>query len=304
MAGRLGRKKNRQTGGGEERLQAAQMWCKEYTKERASNFYYAFAILPETKRNAIYAAYAFSGVIDDIADELDDPLEQQHGLIEVRQRLEACYSGAREEPLFIALGDAIDQFAIPLTYFEELMDGVAMDISINRYTTWNDLYRYCYRVASMVGLICITVFGTRPHLQVEEFAIELGVALQVVNIMRDVKEDARRGRVYFPSDELAACGLTETDILNCCFDERFQALMRVQGERAHHYFEHGRQLLPLLDLRSRMCVNVLQGMYAEILKRIEDRDYDVLTERVSLTGRQKLWSIGKLWTQAAALHAA
>ncbi|HEY7801872.1 MAG TPA: squalene/phytoene synthase family protein [Dehalococcoidia bacterium] len=279
-------------------LADAYAWCKAYTKERAKNFYYAFAILPETKRNAIYAAYSFSGYVDDIADELTDRAEQDRQLASARERLHACYSGKREGPLFTALGGAVDEFAIPVEFFDELVNGVEMDFTINRYAAWDYLYSYCYRVASMVGLICTSVFGTKPHKHARDFAVDLGIGLQIVNIMRDVKEDAERGRVYFPAADLAEHGLCDADILAGTYDERFAALMRQQGERAHVYFRSGKRLLPLLDMRSRMCVNVLQGVYAEILKRIEAQNYDVMTQRVSLTSREKMTAIGKLWMQA------
>jgi len=282
----------------------AYAWCKAYTKERAKNFYYAFAILPERKRNAIYAAYSFSGYVDDIADELTDRREQECQLADARARLRACYDGRRDGPLFTALGGAVDAFGIPFDFFDELVNGVEMDFTVNRYATWEDLYRYCYRVASMVGLICTSVFGTREHRHARDFAIDLGIALQIVNIMRDVAEDAARGRVYFAADELAGHGLADTDILAGAYDARFAALMRQQGERAHAYFRSGRRLLPLLDLRSRMCVNVLQGVYAEILTRIEQREYDVLNTRVGLSGREKMVAIGRLWAQAAIVRPA
>jgi phytoene synthase len=285
-------------------LDDAYAWCKAYTKERAKNFYYAFAILPETKRNAIYAAYAFSGYVDDIADELTDRGEQERQLAAARDRLRRCYAGDRQGPLFTALGGAVDSFHMPPEFFEELVNGVEMDFTINRYQTWDDLYTYCYRVASMVGLICTSIFGTKPHRNARDFAVDMGIGLQIVNIMRDVKEDAARGRVYFPADDLAAHSLTDADILRGDYDERFAALMRQQGERAHVYFRSGKRLLPLLDLRSRMCVNVLQGVYAEILKRIEARNYDVLTERVNLSGREKMAAIAKLWAQAAIVRPA
>ena len=274
-------------------------WCKAYTKERAKNFYYGFAILPEDKRNAIYAAYAFSGYVDDIADELTDRDEQVRQLAAAREHLHAAVAGQREGELFTGLGWAFDRFSVPVEFFEELVNGVEMDFTINRYATWPDLYQYCYRVASMIGLICTAVFGTSPHPRGRQFAIDMGIGLQLTNIMRDVKEDAERGRVYFPQDELAQFGLTSEDILNGVYDDRFRALMKLQGDRARKHFRSGRRLLPLLDLRSRMCVNVLQGVYFEILKRIEARDYDVLSERVSLSAREKLWTIAKLWGDAA-----
>src|SRR5579883_28702 len=285
-------------------LQQAYAWCRQYTKERAKNFYYGFAILPPAKRNAIYAAYAFSGMVDDIADELTDRAEQERQLAEARERLRACYQGRREGPLFTALGGAIDSFDVPIDLFEELVNGCEMDFTINRYATWNDLHRYCYRVAGMVGMICVSIFGTKPAPYAREAALSMGIGLQIVNIMRDVREDAERGRVYFPADDLAAHGLTADDILACRYDDRFAAMMQAQGRRAHAYFRQGQRLLPLLDLRSRMCVNLLQGVYAEILKRIEARTYDVLSERVSLSGREKLTAIAALWGKAAMVRPA
>lgn len=290
--------------GGSTELDTAYRWCKEYTKNRAKNFYYGFAILPREKRNAIYAAYAFSGHVDDIADELSDRAEQGRQLAEARARLRQCYDGQRSGPLFTALGGAVDRFTVPREYFEELINGVEMDFTINRYATWDELHQYCYRVAAMVGMICISIFGTKPAPYTKEAAISMGVGLQIVNIMRDVREDAERGRVYFPADELAAHGLSADEILASRYDERFAAMMRQQGQRAHRYFRRGQRLLPLLDLRSRMCVNVLQGIYLEILNRIEARNYDVLSERISLSSREKLTSIVRLWGQAAMVRPA
>ena len=279
----------------------AYAWCRTFTKARASNFYYAFSILPRRKRNAIYAAYAFSGYVDDIADELTDRSRQEEEIARARERLEACYEGVRQGPLFIALGDAVDRFGTPREHFEELVNGVEMDFTIDRYETWEDLQQYCRRVASMVGHICVSIFGAKPHPRAAEFAASMGLGLQIVNIMRDVKEDAARGRVYFPGDELEAHGLTPDDILACRYDHRFVSLMAAQGQRAHHYFRLGRGLLPLLDVRSRMCVNVLQGVYFELLRRIEARGYDVLNERVSLSGLERLAAIVRLWAGAARL---
>ena len=284
---------------GDGSLEAAYAWCRQYTKDRASNFYYAFSILPGPKRAAIYAAYAFSGYVDDIADELTDRGQQDLEIAAARARLHECYAGRRDGPLFTALGDAIDQFAIPEELFEELVNGVEMDFTINRYERWEDLRQYCYRVASMVGLICISVFGTKPHARTRDFAVDMGIGLQIVNIMRDVKEDAARGRVYFAQEELREHGLTDADILSGTYDERFAAMMQAQGERARKHFRSGRRLLPLLDRRSRMCVNVMQGVYFELLKRIEARNYDVLSERVRLNGREKATTILKLWGDAA-----
>ncbi len=278
-------------------------WCRAYTKERAKNFYYAFAVLPSDQRSAIYAAYAFSGYVDDIVDELDDPGEQRRLLEDARARLYLAKAGVREGPLFSALGAALDRFAIPLEYFERLVDGVEMDLKRTRYETWPELREYCYHVASMVGLICTAIFGARGGEKAEKTATDLGIALQLVNIMRDVREDAARGRVYFPREELARFGLTPEDILAGTYDERFVALMKHYHHRARLYYRRGRELLPLLDLRPRMCVNVLQGVYAAILDRIARRRYDVLSERVALSAPEKLALVGWLCLRAAFVRA-
>ena len=283
-------------------LADAQTWCRQYTKERAKNFYYAFAILPRGKRNAIYAAYSFSGMVDDIADELTDREEQVRQLAAARERLHACVAGDRQGALYTALGAAFDQFQIPVDLFDELVNGVEMDFTINRYVSWEDLRQYCYRVASMIGLICSAVFGAKDAEVARQYAIDMGIALQIVNIMRDVKEDAERGRVYFPAEDLARHGLTPDDILSGRYDARFEGLMEEYGKRARRYFRSGRRLLPLVDLRSRMCVNVLQGVYAAILREIERRDYDVMSERVSLSSVRKLVLIGQLWARAALIR--
>ena len=276
----------------------AYAWCKLYTQQRASNFYYAFAILPAEKRDSIYAAYAFSGYVDDIADELQDRKVQEDAISQARRELKDCYRGTASGPLFTALLATIKKYDIPQEYFEELVNGVEMDFTINRYPTWSDLEKYCYRVASMVGLICTSIFGTKPDENMKQYAIKMGLGLQIVNIMRDVTDDAKRGRIYFPQDELVQHQLTDKDILEGLYDERFISLMKQQGERAREYFLEGRRLLPLLDNRSRMCVNVMQGFYFEILKRIEQKNYNVTAERVGLTSKEKIFAIARLWLTA------
>ncbi len=280
-------------------LDAAYAFCQAYTKERAKNFYFAFSILPREKRRAIYATYAFAGHVDDVGD---DPLplpEKQRRLADFRARLTACYEGRREDPLFLALGDAIQRFDIPKDYFDELANGIEMDFSITRYKTFADLKQYCYRVASMIGLLCIQIFGYTPHPEAKQWAEDLGVALQLGNIMRDVKEDAGRDRIYLPLEDLERFGYRQEDLLASKLTPEFKDLMAFQAQRAREYFASGRKLLPLLDMRSRMCVNVLQGIYTEIVDRIEERGYDVFSERVSLSTPEKLKSIARLWVEAA-----
>jgi phytoene synthase len=298
-------------------IRDAYRFCQAYTRRRARNFYLAFAVLPPPKRRAIYAAYAFSGHCDDVADEEGPADEKRRRLADYRQRLRDCYQSRRPDHLFLALGDAIDRYAIPRDYFEALLDGIEMDVSITRYATFDELHHYCYRVASVVGLVCVSIFGHRPHPQALDYAVDLGVALQLTNIMRDVREDAERGRIYLPLEELERFGYSEADLLASAFGGRdgsasgggrhagaFRDLMRFQAARARRYFERGRLLLPLLDRRSRMCVNVLQGVYSRILERIEELDYDVFQGRVSLSTGEKLALIARLWLQAIASRGA
>lgn len=273
-------------------------FCRSYTRQRAKNFYYAFAVLPPAKRLAIYAAYAFAGHCDDVADEPGDPADKAARLAAYRAQLRDCYQGERRSPLFRALGDAIDRFETPARYFEDLLAGIEMDLTTDRYATFEELRQYCYRVASTVGLICVSIFGHKPHPEVEQIATDMGIALQLTNIMRDVREDAERGRIYLPQEDLRRFGCREETVRSGQADGPFRALMAFEATRARAYFASGRRLLPLLDARSRMCVNVLQGVYFEILRRIERRRFDVLSQRVSLSGSEKIRLIGKLWLHA------
>ncbi len=279
-------------------VDAAYQWCRRYTRDRAQSFYVAFRVLPTAKRNAIYAAYAFAGSADDIADQ-DGPADGKRARLEaVRRDLAACYAGERSGPPWIALGHAVERFRVPQRYFDELLNGIEMDLTFDRYQTWDDLHRYCYRVASMVGLICIRIFGHRPDPYAEDHAVDVGIAMQLTNIMRDVKEDAARGRIYLPREDLARFGLTDADILAGRYDDRFVALMRFEGARARDHYARGRRLLPLMYPAGRMCVNTLQGVYFELLQRIEARRYDVFSGRVRLSGREKLLTVGRLWMEA------
>ncbi len=272
--------------------------CHLYTKERAKSFFYAFSILPLAKRRAILAAYTFAGEADDIADGAGTPAEKRHDLERFRTSLHACVGGERRGPLWVALGDAIDRYAIPTSYFEELARGVEMDLEVSRYRSFEDLWHYCYRVASVVGLICVRVFGYRDPAALE-YAVDLGIAMQVTNIMRDVREDAERGRIYLPQEDLERFGVSEEEILGGIYSERFGELMRFEADRTWQYFEKGRKLIPLLGLRSRMCVNTIRGVYAELLERMAARDYDIFSERVQFSRGEKMALIGRLWVEGA-----
>lgn len=267
--------------------------CREITRGEARNFYYGFVLLPGSRRAGIYAAYAFSRRCDDSVDG-DDPIE--HKLAELarrREELARCYAGdpPAGDPVLVALADAVRRFAIPRRHLEHLLEGVEWDLRISRYPDFAALEEYCDRVAGAVGLVSLHVFGfTDPAAPAH--ARDLGVALQLVNIMRDVAEDADRGRIYLPQDEMRAHGVSEEDLLEGVAGPGFRALMEDQGARAREYFARGERLLPLLDRRARMCVSILAGLYREILTSIEARDYDVLAGRVALSTSRKLTVMG------------
>jgi len=275
-------------------LDLAYAHCQRITRREAKNFYYAFRTLPAPRRKAIYAAYAFCRLCDDIADE-DFPLEEKRTrLQETRRLLQMARDGHAQGPIFTALRDAMTAFHIPGQYFEEIIDGVEMDLVKDRYRTFQELREYCYKVASAVGLVCIEVFGySDPRAQ--EYAVDLGIAMQLTNILRDVKEDAQRGRIYIPLEEMEAHRYTEEELMAGVMNDAARSLLRFQVRRAREYFERGRRLFPLLSPRSRACPAVLAAVYSGILDRIEAADYDVFQRRIGLSRMEKLLLMARLW---------
>ena len=288
-------------------LQQAYAACRAFTKRRATNFYYAFVSLPKRKRNAIYAAYAFAGTVDDAVDEAGDAAERGARLRRAHELLARAYDGApspREGDawLEIALADAVSRYDIPRRYFLDLMAGMEQDIAQTRFRDYAELEAYCYRAASVIGLICTEIFGY-DHSRRDEAvaaAIDMGKAMQVTNIMRDVKEDAQRDRIYLALEDLRAFGYSEEDLKAGVYNDAFRRLMQEYARRALALYEGGLRLLPLLDdRRSRMCCNGLQGVYRGILDAIIDRDYDVYSERVSLSTHRRLFLLLRLWIGGA-----
>ena len=238
---------------------AAYDHCQEVTRREARNFYYAFVTLPRDRRRAIYAAYAFARLADDIADGDAAPEDKAAQLSDLRMRLRAAFAGAPETPVLLALADAARTYGIDPSLFEQLLDGVEMDLAPRRYATFDELRDYCYHVASVVGLISIEIFGYDDPCA-RDAAIDLGLAMQLTNIMRDVKEDADAGRVYLPQDEMAQFGYTEDALRAGVVDEHFVALMRHHAARARAYYARGARLLDYLSPRSRACPAVLHGL--------------------------------------------
>ena len=206
-------------------------------------------------------------------------------------------AGRPEGQVYLALHDTINSYGIPRVYLEEVINGVEMDITKTRYSTFEELSEYCYRVASTVGLICIEIFGyTDPSAR--QHAIDLGLAMQLTNILRDVDEDLERDRLYIPGEDLARFGCSEEDILLRRTSDGFRDMMRFQVERARDYFQRGRRLLPLLSPRSRTCPAMLHGLYSRLLDRIEAAEYNVFGERIGLSTPEKLGLLAKLWFNA------
>ena len=275
-------------------LELAYEHCQRITRSEAKNFYYAFRTLPARQRRAIYAAYAFCRVCDDIADGPSPLDEKQRLLADTRELLRQSQNGSVADPVFTALGDAVATFGIPARYFEEVIDGVEMDLVRTRYESFDELREYCYKVAATVGLICIEVFGYSDS-TANEYAVDMGLAMQLTNIMRDLKEDAQRGRIYIPLDEISSFGYTEEELQRGVMNYAFRNLMSHQAARARRYFDSGRRLMPLLPPQSRACPEVLIGVYSAILDRIESSEFDVYRRRIGLGTLEKLLLTGRLW---------
>jgi len=288
--------------------------CRTIAKREAKNFYYAFLALPAPRRNAICAVYAFMRQADDLAD--DESLSR----VERRRRLDAwlddwrgiCHGGDSSNQVFVAVRDAVERYSIPLNLLDELVEGVTMDLEAtvdipDTYATFDDLYRYCYLVASVVGLVCIRIFGYSDP-RAEKFAEETGIAFQLTNILRDVAEDADRNRVYLPKEDLAAYGVSLDALLNRpaatppAINER--ALLAVYAARAEKYYRSADALLPLIDKESRPALWVLVTIYHALLKRIKRAGYDVFTRRASVPTPQKLaiLAVGLARTAVARLY--
>jgi phytoene synthase len=251
------------------------------TRQHAKNFYYAFLFLPKAQRDAIYTVYAFCRYCDDIADDDHAMTAQQALLQRWRQELDNCYVGQPTHRITQALQHTVTHYAIPKHYFEELICGVEMDLTIQRYATFAELEQYCYRVASVVGLACLPIFGANDA-GVQSYARNLGLALQLTNIIRDVKEDAERGRIYLPIEELHAFQYPETDLLQQRYTAAFVALMHFQQQRAAAYYQKAAMCLLSGDRAKLVAPEIMAAIYRATLRKIVRHRYNVFRERTSL----------------------
>ena len=287
---------NASDGSGLDRAYAA---CRAIAKSKAKNFYFAFVALPMPRRNAICAIYAFMRQADDVADDESLPREERLRRLGewVAAWHEACRGGPTSDPVFLAVRDSMERFAIPLGLLDELVVGVTMDLkpatsdAPDTYPTFADLYGYCYSVASVVGLVCIRIFGYEDS-RAEKLAEETGIAFQLTNILRDVAEDAERNRVYLPLEDLKAHGVSLEALMHRApgapptANER--ALLEDIARRAEDYYRSARLLLPLLHRESRPAMWVLFSIYYRLLNRIRGADYDVFSRRARVPLAQKL----------------
>ncbi|HDL17872.1 MAG TPA: squalene synthase HpnD [Bacteroidetes bacterium] len=275
-------------------LQEGYLYCRNLTKRTAKNFYFAFLFLPWLKRRAIYAVYAFCRYADDL---VDDPKYKDKSLLleKWRQDLEKCYRGEYgNNKILIALHDTVKRFHIPKEYFIELIDGMQMDLSVTRYETFEELYKYAYRAASVVGLICVEIFGYR-NATTKEYAENLGIALQLTNIIRDVKEDAQRGRIYLPLEDLDRFQYTESELLSGKYVPSFIQLMEYQAARALYYYEKAASLIPKEDRTLLSTAEIMKNIYFHLLLEIKLQGYDVFKRRISASRVRKLYIASITW---------
>ena len=269
--------------------------CAQVTRRSRSSFYYAFILLPPERRRALHAVYAFCRFIDDIAD--DEAIREPALLLKRwREELDRVYSGAPTRALSRALADSARRFKIPRELFEEIINGVEMDLSRKRYQTWQELRPYCYRVASALGLICIEIFGySNPSAKL--YAENLGLALQLTNIMRDVREDAVRGRIYLPLEDLARFNVSENEILGGVYSPNFVRLMDFEARRARELYALAQSELAQEDRATLLTAEAMRLIYAALLERIINSNYRVLDRRHRLSAPHKLYLVGRAWAE-------
>jgi phytoene synthase len=269
-------------------------YCQDKCAASGSSFYYSFLFLPVERRRAIMALYAFCREVDDVVDECHDSALAATKLAWWRTEVDRVFDGSPQHPVGLALRDAIGKFDLPREQLLEIIDGMEMDLQQSRYLDFKGLSLYCYRVASVVGLLAAEIFGIRDR-QTHKYAHDLGMAFQLTNIIRDVGEDARRGRIYLPVAELKQFNVPAADILNARYTDNFRALMAYQAERAEKYYAQAFAQLPAVDRKSQRPGLIMAAIYRTLLDEIRRDDFQVLHQRISLPPLRKLWLAAKTW---------
>ena len=269
-------------------------YCQEKCAASGSSFYYSFLFLPAERRQAIMALYAFCREVDDVVDECNDVSLASTKLAWWRQEVQRIADGNPQHPVGLALKKVAPGISLPTEQLLEIIDGMEMDLQQSRYLDFKGLSLYCYRVASVVGLLAAEIFGYTDR-QTQKYAHDLGMAFQLTNIIRDIGEDARRGRIYIPMDELKQFNVPAADILNGKYSDNFTALMQFQYERAEHYYEQAFAQLPAIDRKNQRPGLIMAAIYRTLLAEIKDENFRVLHQRISLPPMRKLWLAVKTW---------
>jgi phytoene synthase len=269
-------------------------YCQQRTARSGSSFYYSFLFLPPPRRRAITALYAFCREVDDVVDEVREPDVARVKLAWWRREVQAIFDGTPQHPVARALVPVVREYDLPAADLQTVIDGMAMDIDQSRYLDFAALEAYCHRVAGVVGVMSSRIFGATAE-ATRAFARDLGIAFQLTNIIRDVGEDAGRGRVYLPQDELARFGVSGTQVLKREFSEAFAAMMAFQVNRAREWYDRAMRELPAIDRKSQRAGLVMAAIYRALLNEIERDGYHVLDRRISLTPLRKF---GIAWTTA------
>lgn len=269
-------------------------YCQEKTQQSSSSFYYSFLFLTDVQRQAMTALYAFCREVDDIVDECSDVSVAANKLNWWREEIQSVFHGQPNHPVAIALQSSVNQYPLKESYFQELITGMEMDLSYKRYPDFNKLSLYCYRVASIVGLLTIEILGYK-HQSTHDYAHNLGIALQLINILRDVKEDAARGRIYIPQDELQRFSVTQDMLSKGQSNNNTRKLFEFQAQRAEQFYNRAFESLTQEDRYAQRTGIIMAEIYHELLKKIKAQNYPVLDRRIKIAKLKKLWIA---WTTA------
>ena len=272
-------------------------YCQERAAQSGSSFYYSFLFLEPSRRQAITALYAFCREVDDVVDECPDALLARAKLAWWRSEVQALFDDRASHPVTQALAASLKSYSLPQEQLLEIIDGMEMDLDHLRYADFKALHLYCYRVASVVGLLAAEIFGYRDRMTLK-YAHDLGLAFQLTNIIRDVGEDARRGRIYLPQDELSRFGVDEIDLLQARYSDSFRRLMEFQVERARTAYRQALAQLPAADRKAQRAGLIMAAIYRATLDEIVRDGCRVLDRRTSLPPLRKLWLAGKTWITA------
>ena len=288
-------------------LANAYEYCRQIAKHHAKTFYLATRFLPRKQQNPIFAMYALLRTVDDLVDLAEDKLtngqltreEINRSIEDWKARLKECYAGQHlDDPILMAWHDTLRQYVIPIELPLDLIDGVAMDIEFTPFETFDELYVYCYKVASVVGLMTAEIFGYSDRKALSH-AIDLGISMQLTNILRDIGEDVDRGRIYLPLEDLRRFGYSREEFMSKTMNGNFVDLMKFQIERARRYYASSDKGIPMLEKNSRFAVSISRRNYSDILKAIEQNDYDVFTRRAYRSLYQKIGTLPSIWLKNA-----